>query len=83
MSGSGSRGDDNLNETLGRIFRNIEVEGSAQGKASEDNFRGLFYDLGVNSNKQGGAVAERNKNLVKLLNGVAEMTLGITPPASL
>ncbi len=67
-------GDDNLNETLERVFRNIE--GSAQGSASEDNFKGLFDDLDVNSNKLGGTVAERNKKLVKLINGIADMRLG-------
>ena len=32
--------DENLNETLERVFRNIE--NSAQGTASEDDFKGLF-----------------------------------------
>jgi type I restriction enzyme M protein len=66
--------DENLNETLERIFRNIES--SAQGSASEDDFRGLFDDIDVNSNKLGGTVKHRNDKLVKLLNGVAEMRLG-------
>jgi type I restriction enzyme M protein len=66
--------DDNLNETLGRVFKNIES--SAQGTESEDDLRGLFDDLDVNSNKLGGTVAKRNEKLVKLLNGVGEMKLG-------
>ena len=66
--------DDNLNETLGHIFKNIES--SAQGTASEDNLKGLFDDLDVNSNKLGGTVAKRNERLVKLMNGVAAMKLG-------
>lgn len=66
--------DDNLNETLEKIFRSIE--GSAQGGPSEDNFKGLFDDIDVNSNKLGGTVAKRNEILVKLLNGVGEMKLG-------
>jgi type I restriction enzyme M protein len=66
--------DPNLNETLERIFNDIEQ--SAQGSTSEANFRGLFDDLDVNSNKLGGTVVERNKRLVKLMNGVGEMTLG-------
>lgn len=66
--------DENLNETLENVFKNIES--SAQGTRSEDNFKGLFDDIDVNSNKLGGTVAERNKRLVKLLNGVAEMKLG-------
>lgn len=66
--------DDNLNVTLDKIFNNIES--SAIGTASEADFKGLFDDLDVNSNKLGGTVAERNKRLVKLINGVADMKLG-------
>lgn len=67
-------GDENLNETLERVFKNIE--GSAQGCESEDDFKGLFADFDVNSNKLGGTVADRNKRLVRLLTGVADMNLG-------
>jgi len=66
--------DENLNETLESIFKNIEA--SAQGTPSEANFKGLFDDIDVNSNKLGGTVAQRNARLVKLLNGVGEMKLG-------
>jgi len=66
--------DDNLNEKLESIFKNIEA--SAQGTRSEPNFKGLFDDLDVNSNKLGGTVAQRNGRLVKLMNGVADMKLG-------
>ena len=66
--------NENLNETLESVFRNIEA--SAQGHDSEDDFKGLFDDIDVNSNKLGGTVAKRNEKLVKLLNGVAEMKLG-------
>jgi len=66
--------DENLNETLEQAFRNIES--SAQGNISEDDFKGLFDDIDVNSNKLGGTVAKRNEMLVKLLNGIGEMTLG-------
>jgi len=67
-------GDENLNETLEKVFRNIE--GSAQGALSEDDFKGLFDDIDVNSNKLGGTVVKRNEKLVKLMNGVGEMKLG-------
>ena len=67
-------GDPNLNETLAKVFRNIED--SAQGSASEDNFGGLFDDIDVNSNKLGSTVAQRNDKLVKLLNGIGDMELG-------
>ncbi len=66
--------DENLNETLETVFKNIEA--SAQGTPSEDNFRGLFDDIDVNSNKLGGTVAKRNERLVKLLKGVGDMKLG-------
>ena len=65
--------DENLNETLERVFNNIED--SAKGSESEDDFAGLFDDLDVNSNKLGATVAKRNEKLVKLLNGVADMKL--------
>lgn len=66
--------DENLNETLETAFKNIEA--SAQGSESEHDFKGLFDDIDVNSNKLGGTVAKRNEKLVKLMNGVADMKLG-------
>ncbi len=66
--------DENLNETLERVFRHIED--SAKGSSSENSFAGLFDDYDVNSNKLGATVAKRNEKLVKLLNGVAAMNLG-------
>ena len=66
--------DENLNETLERVFRNIEE--SAKGSQSEADFDGLFDDFDVNSNKLGSTVAKRNERLTKLLDGVAEMNLG-------
>ncbi|SHN37418.1 type I restriction-modification system subunit M [Actinacidiphila paucisporea] len=66
--------DENLNETLARVFKNIE--GSALGTDSEDDLKGLFDDLDVNSNKLGGTVAKRNQKLVKLLNAVGDLPLG-------
>ncbi len=66
--------DENLNETLERVFRNIEE--SAKGSDAESKFAGLFDDFDVNSNKLGSTVARRNEKLVKLLNGVGNMNLG-------
>ena len=66
--------DENLNETLEAVFN--AIEDSAKGSDSEDDFKGLFDDMDVNSNKLGGTVAQRNKRLVKLMNGVGEMKLG-------
>lgn len=66
--------DPNLNETLEQIF--TAIESSAKGTASEDDFKGLFADLDVNSNKLGATVIKRNEKLVKLLRGVEQMKLG-------
>lgn len=66
--------DENLNETLERIFNNIE--NSAKGAESEEDFAGLFDDIDVNSNKLGATVAKRNDKLVKILDGIANIPLG-------
>lgn len=66
--------DENLNETLEKIFNHIEE--SAKGSQSEGSFAGLFDDFDVNSNKLGSTVAKRNERLAKLLDGVAAMNLG-------
>ena len=65
--------DENLNETLEKVFANIED--SAKGGEGEDDFAGLFADFDVNSNKLGATVAKRNERLVKILNGIADMKL--------
>ena len=69
-----AKSDENLNETLSGIFRNIE--GSAKGTESEDDLTGLFDDLDVNSNKLGATVAKRNETLVKLLDAIGDLRLG-------
>ena len=66
--------DENLNETLEKIFN--AIESSAQGTDSEDDFKGLFDDIDVNSNKLGATVVKRNEKLVKLLDGIGDMKLG-------
>ena len=66
--------DVNLNETLERVFKNIE--GSAVGSDSEDDLKGLFDDLDVNSSKLGNTVARRNEKLVKLLDAIGDLPLG-------
>lgn len=66
--------DENLNETLERVFKNIE--GSAVGTDSEDDLKGLFDDLDVNSSKLGNTVAKRNEKLVKLLDAIGDLPLG-------
>ncbi len=69
-----ARNDANLKETLSRVFK--DIEGSAIGADSEDDFKGLFDDLDVNSNKLGPTVAKRNEKLVKLLDAIGDLPLG-------
>lgn len=69
-----ARNDANLNETLSNVFTNIE--NSAKGSSSEDDLKGLFDDLDVNSNKLGGGVEKRNQKLVKLLEAIGDLNLG-------
>lgn len=67
-------GDANLNETLEKVFKNIEA--SAQGTDSESDMKGLFDDIDVNSNKLGATVVRRNEKLVKLLNAIGDLPIG-------
>jgi type I restriction enzyme M protein len=69
-----SRNDENLNETLSRVFKNIE--NSAKGFESEDDLKGLFHDLEVDSPKLGNNVEKRNQKLVKLLDAIGDLQLG-------
>ena len=66
--------DANLNETLEKIFHNIEA--SAKGTDSENDMRGLFDDIDVNSNKLGATVPKRNELLVKLMNAIGDLPIG-------
>lgn len=66
--------DEDLNEVLERIFKNIEA--SAAGTDSEDDLKGLFADFDVNSAKLGNTVLERNKKLKILLDKIGSMNLG-------
>ena len=68
-----AKNDENLNETLERVFN--DIENSAKGAESEEDFAGLFDDIDVNSNKLGATVAKRNDKLVKILNGIADIKL--------
>lgn len=66
--------DENLNETLSAVFKNIEA--SAKGAESEDDFKGLFADIDVNSPKLGNTVKNRNEKLVKILDAIGDLRLG-------
>ena len=66
-----AKNDPNLNETLSKIFKNIES--SANGTESEEDIKGLFDDFNVNSNKLGNTVEQRNKKLTELLESIADL----------
>ena len=65
--------DADLNVTLQRIFD--QIENSAIGTESEDDMKGLFDDVDVNSNKLGATVQLRNATLCKILNGIGSLDL--------
>lgn len=69
-----AKNNQDLNVTLSTIFDNIE--NSAKGTASENDMKGLFDDLDVNSNKLGNTVIERNEKLVKMLDAIGDLKLG-------
>lgn len=68
-----AKNDPNLNVTLSNIFKDIEA--SAVGTESEDDLKGLFADIDVNSNKLGGTVEKRNEQLTKILNNIGGIDL--------
>lgn len=65
--------DDQLNMTLDKAFKSIEA--SAIGTDSEDDMKGLFDDLDVNSTKLGSSVDKRNERLARILDAVGDMNL--------
>ena len=69
-----ARSDADLNETLSRVF--VNIESSAKGFDSENDLKGLFDDVDVNSNKLGPTVAKRNEKLVKILEAINKLNLG-------
>lgn len=69
-----AKNDEDLNETLSRVFKNIE--NSAKGSDSEDDLKGLFDDIDVNSNKLGATVQKRNEKLQKILDAIGGLNLG-------
>ncbi|NTU49717.1 MAG: type I restriction-modification system subunit M [Desulfobulbaceae bacterium] len=63
-----------LNESLKTVFSNIE--NSAKGSDSENDLKGLFDDLDVNSGKLGNTVIKRNQKLSKLLESIGGLRFG-------
>ncbi len=66
--------NEDLNVTLQNIF--TEIEKSSLGTPSEENVKGLFADLDVNSNKLGSSHQNRVEKLAKILQAIGGMQLG-------
>ncbi|GAA7685891.1 hypothetical protein COL0001_13540 [Helicobacter pylori] len=66
--------NEDLNITLQNIFN--EIEKSSLGFKSEENVKGLFADLDVNSNKLGSSHKNRVEKLAKILQAIGGMQLG-------
>ncbi len=66
--------NEDLNVTLQNIF--TEIEKSSLGFKSEENIKGLFADLDVNSNKLGSSHQNRVEKLTKILQAIGGMQLG-------
>ncbi len=63
-----------LNIVLGDTFD--AIESSAVGTDSEEDMKGLFADFDPNSKKLGNSVAECNRRLLDLMDGIGDMELG-------
>ncbi len=70
----GTLAESNLNTILHNTLDAIEH--SSVGFAAEEDFRGLFDDFDTSSKRLGGTVGERNKRLLKLMNGIGGMEFG-------
>ncbi len=66
--------NEDLNVTLQNIFN--EIEKSSLGFKSEENVKGLFADLDVNSNKLGSSHKKRVEKLTNILKAIGGMQLG-------
>jgi type I restriction enzyme M protein len=66
-----NKNDKDLNITLTNIFKNIE--NSATGTKSENDIKGLFDDIDLDSNKLGSTVEKRNELLKKLLMQIGNL----------
>ena len=66
--------EDNLNVKLDTIFK--EIEASAIGSGSEEDFKGLFRDVDLTSDRLGESVPEKNMKLTSILVGISELNFG-------
>lgn len=66
--------DPDLNIHIKEIFD--AIEGSSVGFSSEKNFKGLFADVDVQSNKLGNELDEKRDRLAKILVGIRDLNFG-------
>lgn len=66
--------NERLNTDLAKIFSAIEH--SANGYPSERDIKGLFADFDTTSNRLGHTVADKNRRLAAVLQGVAGLDFG-------
>lgn len=66
--------DPNLNIHVAEIFK--AIEGSSVGLPSEKDFKGLFDDVDVTSNRLGATLDERNDRLAKIITGIRDLDFG-------
>lgn len=66
--------DPDLNIHIDEIFK--AIEGSSVGMPSEKDFKGLFDDVDVTSNKLGATLDERRDRLAKILTGIRDLDFG-------
>ena len=65
---------DNLNIMLETALKNIE--NSSIGTQSEQDFKGLFDDIDLNSNNLGQSTKQRNEKILNILNIINNLDLG-------
>lgn len=68
-----ARDNENLNETLETIFKNIE--NSSIGSQSEKFFSKMFSDLELSSIELGDTKEKRNETLFNLLNSISQINI--------
>ncbi|WP_293673634.1 type I restriction-modification system subunit M [uncultured Parolsenella sp.] len=66
--------DPDLNIHIKEIFD--AIEGSSVGLPSEKDFKGLFADVDVQSNKLGNELDEKRDRLAKILVGIRDLNFG-------
>ena len=66
--------DPELNIHIAEIFK--AIEGSSVGAKSEKDFKGLFDDVDVTSNKLGADLNERVERLAKIISGIRDLDFG-------